>query len=149
MFRLSQSVLERATLVLQVLAKVYDFVRLARETCRSDQPLKKLIKHAALMLRDLLMIQSCITLGERSTGPLSLDDLKNHMSEIFQRDVDAALLSELSLSYSRVVIAGGRRPEFEASKDTSKPPVTPRAIEKCLDEELNGVYRWHGSLNGK
>ena len=101
------------------------------------------------MLRDLLMIQSVTTLYERRTEPISLPELRKHMSRIFQRPVDDALLSELSLSFSEVVLTGARRAEFNASQNTSMPPAIPRKIVKRLHVELNGVYRFYGTLDGK
>ena len=133
-----------------MLAKVYDVIRFVRDDCpRSLENLKEDMKHAALMLRDLVTIQRYSTL---TTGPdvrrISLSDLKRDMSKIFQRPADAALVSELSLAMSEVNIAGNRRLEFLASQDTTKPAVFPLKITVCEHVQLNGVYRYHASLDG-
>ena len=135
---------------MEVLAKVYDVIRFVRDDCpRSLENLKEDMKHAALMLRDLVTIQHYSTL---TTGldvrPISLSDLKRDMSKIFQRPPDAALVSELSLAMSAVTIAGGRLPEFLASQDTTKPAVFPLKIAGCEHAQLNGVYRYRDSLDG-
>lgn len=128
---------------LSQLGQAYDLVRLARDRCKTNESLYKLVKHAALLTRELFVIQRFSSLSPCATS-MGLDDLKRHVENVLRRPLDTELCAELSLSYSTVQNLGERRAEFEQSRRLPALPVRVSGV----DDKLDGLYRFVKIVEG-
>ena len=131
----------------RLVAQAYDLVRWSREQLammakREEVPetVFTLVRQGALLAREVIVVAHFTSLP--GGGRLNHDDFRRHMETAFRRWIDTELLSELSQSYSMVMMVGKRREEFEASTGPMSERPLPIRVDQHDDPKVIGQYRY-------
>ena len=138
----------------RLVAQAYDLVRWSREQLvmmakREEVPetVFTLVRQAALLAREVIVVAHFTSLP--AGGRLNHDDFRRHMETAFRRWIDTELLSELSQSYSMVMMVGKRREEFEASTGPMSERPMPIRVDQHDDPKVIGQYRYVEKVDGR
>ena len=136
------------------LAQAYDLVRWSREQlammCKREEvpeTVFTLVRQGALLAREVIVVAHFTSLP--AVVELNHNDFRRHMETAFRRWIDTELLSELSQSYSMVMMVGKRREEFEASTGPMSERPLPIRVDQHDDPKVIGQYRYVEKVNGR
>ena len=128
------------------LAQAYDLVRSSREQLammakREEGPetVFTLVRQGALLAREVIVVAHFTSLP--AVVGLNHHDFRRLMETAFRRWIDTELLSELSQSYSMVMMVGKRREESEASTGPISERPMPIRVGQHGDPKMIGHYR--------
>ena len=106
-----------------------------------------LVRQGALLAREVLVVTHFTSLP--AVVELNHNDFRRHMATALRRWIDTELLSELSQSYSMVMMVGKRREEFEASTGPMSERPLPIRNDQHDDPKVIGQYRYVEKVNGR
>ena len=106
-----------------------------------------LVRQGALLAMEVIVVAHFTSLP--AVVELNHNDFRRHMETAFRRWIDTELLSELSQSYSMVMMVAKRRDECEVSTGPMSERPLPIRVDQHDDPKVIGQYRCVEKVDGR